>query len=267
MEEDMSDENPPQPPAGSGEDSQGPSLSKIQELLRTKNDTSRFVGLALLKSVLDNSKSLRDEDESLQLLWDCISPKFLDRLLRTGSSSSSATRNSKDMLDLAVSVLHTFTALLPEQARRDENLVRRIPRLASAVLHRQVFLPPTNYSTVILIVYSSEETTLLILQTLHTLVSYEEGAREFSNLEDTSALTEIAPRHKIVLDIYAFAWLNSMTLCENKDAFRSKVDKTIQSLVVSFTATDGVTLLEFLGFFLRNADPQVRYPVAYILQQ
>lgn len=120
--------------------SQGPqagdaaNLQKIKALLKAKDDTQRFVGLALLKSVLDNSPQLRDDQGEVQSLWTSISPKFLDRLLKTGSTPSN--KDAKDMLDLAVSVLHTFSLLLPESSRDDSRFTDRIPLLVAAALHR-----------------------------------------------------------------------------------------------------------------------------------
>lgn len=116
--------------------SQAPSIEKIQELLKVKDDTSKFVGLALLKSVLDNSPELQSEKGVIVSLWNSISPKFLDRLLRTGSQSGSEQKSSRDMLDLAVAVIHTFAVLLPEDAKQDARLLGRIPKLAKAILHR-----------------------------------------------------------------------------------------------------------------------------------
>lgn len=111
-------------------------VQKIQALLKTKNDTSRFVGLALLKSVLDNSQQLREDESTITGLWQSVSPKFLDRLLRSGARQPS--KDAKDMIDIAVAVLHTFSTLLPENGRTDSSMVDRIPTLVSAVLHRYV---------------------------------------------------------------------------------------------------------------------------------
>ncbi|RGP80256.1 duf1941 family [Fusarium longipes] len=214
--------------------SQPEDINKIQSLLKAKDDTQRFVGLALLKSVLDGSEQLRQDEPTVQSLWSSLSPKFLDRLLRTGSNP--LTKNSKEMLDLAVSVLHIFAILLPDQAKSDVKFINRIPLLVSAVL------------------YSSEDTTKLILQLLHTLVSSRQGAQAFVKIQDFSCLTEIAPNHAQVLDILCFAWLNSMTDVEDRTALARQVDSTLQSLVSSFTGTDAVTLLGFLGYFLRHAN-------------
>lgn len=114
--------------------SQPADINQIQSLLRAKDDTQRFVGLALLKSVLDGSNQLRQDEQTVQSLWSSLSPKFLDRLLRTGSNPS--TRNSNELLDLVVSILHIFSILLPDQARCDAKFLDRIPLLVSAVLYR-----------------------------------------------------------------------------------------------------------------------------------
>lgn len=117
---------------------QGGSGQKIKTLLGAKDDTSRFVGLALLKSVLDNEPELRSNEEAVISLWDSIPPKFLDRLIRTGSRqkpAGSLGRESNDMLDLAVSVLHTFASLLPENSKQDGKIIDRIPQLVACLLH------------------------------------------------------------------------------------------------------------------------------------
>lgn len=128
------------------EQGQQASVDKIQTLLRAKDDTSRFVGLALLKSVLDNTPELRSNEEAIVSLWESIPPKFLERLIRTGSKQKTGGDSSmsdaphkdakpNDMLDLAVSVLHTFAALLPENARQSPKLLDRIPQLVACLLH------------------------------------------------------------------------------------------------------------------------------------
>lgn len=116
------------------------SIQKIQTLLRAKDDTSRFVGLALLKSVLDNTPELRSDEAAIESLWESIPPKFLDRLIKTGSGpkqtkKSSSSSASNDMLDLGVSVVHTFAALLPESARQSPRLLGRIPHLVASLLY------------------------------------------------------------------------------------------------------------------------------------
>jgi hypothetical protein len=106
-------------------------------------------------------------------------------------------------------------------------------------------------------VSSSPETTALILQTLVTLTSFPEGAMTFCNTEDISPVTEIATAHKEALQVLTFAWLNAMHQLQDHSLLRLRVDQTIQNLVVTFKGTDAVTFLEFVGYFLRHADPDV----------
>ncbi|UKZ71359.1 uncharacterized protein TrAtP1_012319 [Trichoderma atroviride] len=212
-------------------------ILKIQSLVQAQDDTQRFVGLALLKSVLDNSPELQQDHGVVQRLWDSLPAKFLDRLLRTGSNPSK--KDSKEMLGLAVSVLHTFAALLPEGATSQPKFTDRIPRLVSAVLN------------------GSEETVNMLLQLLYTLVSCQEGAMALVRIDDLSSITEIAPSHAIAMDILLHAWLNAMVVVDDTSYLADHIDANVQSLVASFRGTDAVTLLEFLGQLLRQASSEV----------
>ena len=112
-------------------------FQKMQDLLKAKDDTSRFVGLALLKTVLDNGE-LVQHPEQLRVLWEALSPNFLDRLLRAQRSEKASKAEAKDMVDLAVAVLHTFTILLPEDSRKEGRLTGRTEPLVNALVQRSV---------------------------------------------------------------------------------------------------------------------------------
>lgn len=99
-----------------------------------------------------------------------------------------------------------------------------------------------------------------MLQTLLTLVSRVEGAKEFVAIEDASALVEIAPSQPLALDIFLYAHSQSATFTEDTAALKTKIDQIVQSLVASFKGTDAVTLLAFLAELLRRLDPQVGGP-------
>ncbi|KAF4123237.1 Pyruvate/2-oxoglutarate dehydrogenase complex, dihydrolipoamide dehydrogenase (E3) component [Geosmithia morbida] len=214
-------------------------LDRVKSLLRARDDTQRFVGLAILKSVLDNSPELRQNHVAVQDLWACISPKFLDRLLRTGSASSAKGKDAGEMLNLAVSVLHTFGLLLPPDSLENAKFPGRVPLLISALLQ------------------SSPETTLLILQLLNTLASTRAGAESFIKVDDISPLTEIAPSNPLALDVLRYAWLHAMGGSLPKRTLSESISKTLKILVPSFTGTDAVTLLDFLGDLLRQADKEI----------
>jgi len=111
-------------------------FEKMQTLLTAKNDTSRFVGLALLKTVLDNHGQLARDSERIRNLWEAISPKFFDRLLRAYGNEKVNKQEAKDMVDLAVSVLHTFSTILPEESRSEKRLFGRISPLVKALTGR-----------------------------------------------------------------------------------------------------------------------------------
>jgi hypothetical protein len=112
-----------------------PSLQKILDLLKTKDDTARFVGLALLKTVLDNSPELRQDEESITALWANISSSFLDRLLRTGTGDNGENKDAKEMLEVGVSVLHTFAKLLPDATKAGSKFYNRIPLLVACLTY------------------------------------------------------------------------------------------------------------------------------------
>jgi hypothetical protein len=115
-------------------------FQKIQDLLKARDDTSRFVGLALLKTVLDNGQLLEDS-ERLRVLWESLSPKFLDRLLRAQQNEKVNEVEARNMVDLAVAILHTFTILLPEDSKKEKRLTGRTAPLVKALLNRFFFLP------------------------------------------------------------------------------------------------------------------------------
>ncbi|KAJ5054433.1 uncharacterized protein L3040_000707 [Drepanopeziza brunnea f. sp. 'multigermtubi'] len=203
-------------------------FEKMQDLLKAKDDTSRFVGLALLKSVLDNGQLVQDP-QRLRILWEAMSPKFLDRLLRAHYNNKVNKSDSKDMVDLAVSVLHTFSILLPEESRREKRLTGRTAPLVKALIQS----PP--------------ETTKLILQTLLTIVSHPEGALEMLAIEDLSPLIEITNQYPLALEIFEYGWTSASTLGAEAETVRKSINQIMPKLVVNFKGTDTVTLIKLVG--------------------
>lgn len=226
-------------------------IEKIKVLLKSKsgNDTQKFAGLALLKSVLDNSPRLQANTEVIFDLWTSMDGKFVSRLIKTGSKPSSKGKDTDEskssMLQLGVYVLHTFAILLPETALGEPKFTDRIPALIPAVLHSS----------------DSDGTTETLLQLLLTLASTAAGAQAILQVEDLSPLTESASTNPKALDILRFAFLNTMGSSSEQNievaVIRKRVDETVQSLTASFKGTDAVTFLSFLGTFLRQADPRV----------
>ena len=111
-------------------------LEQVLALLKAKDDTSRFVGLALLKSILDNSVELQKDPKIIAECWAAIPTKFLDRLLRAGDSGKKSKEEAKSMVELAVAVIHAFVVLLPQTSHEDERLLGRTEGLMSALIKR-----------------------------------------------------------------------------------------------------------------------------------
>jgi len=138
MEESASTQQGTQPePSGLMDASE--TFEKMQVLLKARDDTSRFVGLALLKSVLDNNGQLAHDTEKIRTLWEALSPKFFDRLLRAHGNQQINKPDAQGMVDLAVSVLHTFSIILPETSQKEKRLIGRTPPLVKALIERCVF--------------------------------------------------------------------------------------------------------------------------------
>jgi hypothetical protein len=110
-------------------------FSKAQNLLQAKDDTSRFVGLALLKSLLDNSELVR-APEQLQQTWEALSPNFIDRLLRAQQNQTIHNGEAQNMVDVAVAVLHIFAIILPAEALKETRFIKRSGPLLKALVGR-----------------------------------------------------------------------------------------------------------------------------------
>jgi hypothetical protein len=122
------------------------SLEQLRAFLKAKDDTSRFVGLAILKSVLDTQPGLRDDPDQVISLWEAISPKFLDRLLRSNQNQKVPKDEAQNMVDIAVGVLHTFSILLPEETRNDKRFSGRVESLVDCLTLRYfLFLAHHGY--------------------------------------------------------------------------------------------------------------------------
>ncbi|KAI0905924.1 Neurochondrin-domain-containing protein [Ustulina deusta] len=235
-------------------------IQKVDQLLAAKDDTSRFVGLLLLKTTLDNHASDLQHEQVAQL-WASISPRFLDRLIRTGSRpASEQTKQSGDMLGVAVAVIYTFTKLLNDCAL-NERFYARIPNLANAVL------------------YSSGETTRRIVDLIHVLVQQPDGqaaggATCFAELDVNSwgPLIEIAPQHDTIFSIFHWAWVNGSTAAP-REIMRAKIDDALLLFVSSFKGHHPTPLLDFIKTIFDNLNPNLRQlnpqflrPIARLIQ-
>ncbi|QDS75095.1 hypothetical protein FKW77_007061 [Venturia effusa] len=98
-------------------------IDQTLTLLQAKDDTSRFVGLSLLRALLDSNEQLRTDEKNLLKCWNAISNKFLIRLLRTQETKSKSKDEAQDMVGLAVAVVHIFANLLPSHEVAEKKMI------------------------------------------------------------------------------------------------------------------------------------------------
>ncbi|RKF59259.1 Uncharacterized protein C16C4.02c [Erysiphe neolycopersici] len=201
-------------------------LDKIKHLFQSKDDTSRFVGFALLKTVLENEQVVKDPDR-LQVLWESIPSKFMDRLLRAQLNENVSKQDADSMNDIAISVLHVFINLLPETCMKEQRVVARVPSLIKALTK------------------TSNESKKLILQTLLAIVSHLEGSLEFLSVPNISSLISIVTREPLALNLFHHAWVNVSSISDRVDMVRQSIDNVMSCLVLQFKNTDAITLLKF----------------------
>ncbi|SLM39367.1 hypothetical protein LPUS_09893 [Lasallia pustulata] len=199
-------------------------LQQALALLKARDDTSRFVGLALLKSILDNNVELQNDPKTVSECWAAIPTKFVDRLLRAGESGKKSKEEAKSMVELAVAVIHTFVVLLPKTSHEDEKLLGRTEGLMSALI-------------------KSSSDTIQILQVLLTFASTQKGASGLLQVEDWSPLLEIGPQEPLVLDIVKYTFLNAASKNDQESSIARKLSAKISTLILAFRDTPSFGLL------------------------
>ena len=164
-------------------------LEKALEFLKAKDDTSRFVGLALLKPLLEQELSQQNgtEEEGTRALidqcWRAIPVKFLDRLLRAKPEEGKKTRDeASSMVGLAVAVLHAFLTIV-ETPEKDDRFVGRVPLLMSALRS------------------TPAETTVQIMQILATLATTREGSQAVFGARDKAEKRDEKPPSYIFVTV------------------------------------------------------------------
>ena len=155
-------------------------LEAALTLLKKRDDTSRFVGLALLKPVLE--QELRDSStateekrhEVVQRCWDTIPVVFIDRLLKARANDKRSKDEAENMMGLAVAVLHAFMTLL-DSPEKDEKIMGRMPLL------RTVFRS------------CPQATRTQIMNIFHTLAMTREGSSAIFGLNTLAGDSDQRP--------------------------------------------------------------------------
>ncbi|MCJ1364914.1 hypothetical protein MMC16_004031 [Acarospora aff. strigata] len=224
-------------------------LEQPLALLRSGDDTHRFVGLALLKSILDNQQSLREDPRVITRCWAAISAKFLDALLRTSEGESRSKQEAQSMVELAVAIIHAFVVLLPPECRESPKMLGRIPGLVGALLR------------------SSSEAITQILQILLTFSSEAHGAQRLLGLdtEAISPLLELNLQQALVLEVFQRAFLIVSALDDvSQTPLCQTLHEIISALLNSFRDTECTQLFDFINHLLNNVPPWILYPATWL---
>ena len=112
----MSSSNAAEKPTGSS----NRGLDSVLALFEAGDDTSNFVAISLLRSVLDDRKELREDRETVVKCWNAIPAKFLSRLLKSKPNKKRTKEEAQSMVGLAVAIIHVFFNLLPQEAIEDQ---------------------------------------------------------------------------------------------------------------------------------------------------
>jgi hypothetical protein len=214
-------------------------LDQLKELLRTKNDTSRFVGLTILKNVLDQKAQLREDAAQIYALWQSISPKFLDKLLRAHETEKITRDEAQNMVSIATAVLHTFVTLLPDDAKEEESMVGRVEGLANALELKS----------------SNAEMVKLQLETLMSLMVSPKCSVKLLHSEGLENVLELTTDQPLAFDIVSLAC--SSAAIQDPALVRQSIEALMPKLVLKFKDTDAVTLLAFIAQLYQRLPQEV----------
>ncbi|TKA79767.1 hypothetical protein B0A49_02660 [Cryomyces minteri] len=204
-------------------------LSQVFNLLKAKDDTSRFVGLSLLRSLLDAHDVFRNDPDIVIKCWAAIPTKFLNRLLNAVEGQKRTKEEANSMNELAVSVIHVFTILLPLQAIQEDKMLSFCGAIVK-VLQR-----------------TTTETTTLVVQVLVTISSQPKGADAMWEIDDVSPLLKVAKYQELALRVVQ----NVLSVTTHREHTTSdnleKWDDIVSQLLASNGQANTVPILEMLA--------------------
>ena len=109
------------------------SLDSVLALFKAGDDTSNFVAISLLRSLLDERQELREDQAVITKCWNSIPSKFLGRLLKAKPTEKRTKDEAQSMVSLAVAIIHTFVNLLPREIVEDPSFNSHADQLVAVV--------------------------------------------------------------------------------------------------------------------------------------
>ncbi|KAL8798676.1 MAG: hypothetical protein Q9200_007722 [Gallowayella weberi] len=207
-------------------------LDEALQLLRDKDDTSKFVGLARLKAILDNKKEFLGDSNVIAECWAAVPTGFLDRLLGAGDHKGNRVVDRDWVISLAVSIIHTFVALLSESCRDNVRFSGRTDKLL-AILGLKM--------------YCLLETKTRILQILATLAVTAHGSAAILESRCWPVLSQLAIEFPLSLKIIDLAFRSAIKETGNISVLQPKIHRTFSEWITVFNYhgnVDTITLFE-----------------------
>ena len=112
------------------------SLNSVLALFKAGDDTSNFVAISLLRSLLDEREELREDKAIITKCWNSIPSKFLGRLLKAKPTEKRTKDEAQSMVSLAVAIVHAFGNLLPREVIEDPKFSSHADQLVAVVPSR-----------------------------------------------------------------------------------------------------------------------------------
>jgi hypothetical protein len=205
-------------------------LEQTLGLLKARDDTSKFVGLSLLRSLLDSDEGLRTSRDVLSECWNSIPNKFLTRLMTSQPTGKTSIEESKSMVQLAVSVVHLFANLLPPE----EVAKKKLTDFCCPLIQVAPSLEPELQS--------------LAFQTLQCIAGSPSGAAALLTVKDWEGLTRAAsesPQHYLKAVAMLFA-VSQQSAPMTKDALENW-HRRLEVFIRKLQKRDEAALIETLA--------------------
>ncbi|MCJ1310584.1 hypothetical protein MMC25_004249 [Agyrium rufum] len=175
-------------------------LEQVLTLLRAKDDTKRFAGLAFLSTLinnLDTPDKVAEFRAVSQQCWEAIPASFLDRLFNAQPKASAGDPDARSYYGIAVGVFHFFLLMLDGPSIGENSIW---PAKMSASLQRSWTGRVRTMFAALDDDFGGLHTP--IMQILYQFSRHYDGACILVSIEDWSSLFNQFTQHESVPDIF-----------------------------------------------------------------
>ncbi|KAG4305995.1 hypothetical protein PORY_000905 [Pneumocystis oryctolagi] len=205
--------------------------SRCFSLMKSKEDTPKFVALAMLPSILSKTPLCAID------YWKALDFQWIDRLLKAGPEESSCEKEQDIYMEyrtLALNILLSF-ASFPELSQ-DRNMIERIPSLVS-ILRENDFSSLSSILDLLIILAQSDSGAFKILD-------YQQAKTIFSCIEVSCD----ASSEKIV-NLIKHAFIKSLASTSSIHHSKSSLKKCAKDMANILRQSKGKKRLIVFSFF------------------